>query len=68
METQRHKLHMDLLIEEFSTWLDAQECGYVGGNMFVYFSLDQVRHQNFRGPDFFAVLDVPKKERKSWVV
>jgi hypothetical protein len=36
--------------------------------MFVYFSLEQVRNQDFRGPDFFAVLDVPKRERKSWVV
>jgi Putative restriction endonuclease len=36
--------------------------------MFVYFSLEQVRHRDFRGPDFFAVLGVPKRERKSWVV
>jgi hypothetical protein len=36
--------------------------------MFIYFSLEQVRHQDFRGPDFFAVLGVPKRERKSWVV
>jgi hypothetical protein len=36
--------------------------------MFVYPSLDQVRHQDFRGPDFFVVLGVPKRERKSWVV
>src|SRR5262245_36593945 len=36
--------------------------------MFIYFSLAQVRHQDFRGPDFFAVLDVPKRECKSWVV
>ncbi|MDY7021639.1 MAG: Uma2 family endonuclease, partial [Cyanobacteriota bacterium] len=40
----------------------------VGGNMFVYFSLEQVRNQDFRGPDVFAVLDVPRKERKSWVI
>ncbi len=36
--------------------------------MFVYFSLAQVRGQDFKGPDFFAVLGVPKGERKSWVV
>jgi hypothetical protein len=36
--------------------------------MFIYFSLEQARNQDFRGPDFFAVLGVPKRERKSWVV
>jgi hypothetical protein len=41
---------------------------YVGGNMFVYFSLDQVRHEDFREPDFFVVLGVPRRERKSRVV
>jgi Uma2 family endonuclease len=36
--------------------------------MFVYFSLEQIRRQDFRGPDFFVVLGVPRRERKSWVV
>jgi hypothetical protein len=36
--------------------------------MFVYFSLEQVRNRDFRGPDFFVALDVPKRERKSWIV
>jgi Uma2 family endonuclease len=69
METERHKLQMDLLIYPLKPWLNQRpERGYVGGNMFVYFSLEQVRHQDFRGPDVFVVLDVPKRERKSWVV
>jgi Uma2 family endonuclease len=67
METQRHKLQVDLLLDPLIPWLAQRDDGYVGGNMFVYFSIAQVRNQDFRGPDFFAVLDVPKKERKSWV-
>ena len=35
--------------------------------MFVYFSTAQLKNQDFKGPDFFAVLGVPKGERKSWV-
>jgi Uma2 family endonuclease len=66
METERHKKQMDLLIYSLVPWLD--ERGYVGGNMFVYYSIKQVRYQDFQGPDVFVVLDVPKKERKSWVV
>lgn len=68
METQRHKVQMDMLIDTLSPWLAARSDGYVGGNMFVYFSLAQVKNQDFRGPDFFAVLGVPKGERLSWVV
>ena len=68
METQRHKLQMDILLDTLQPWLDQREDGYMGGNMFIYFSMEQVRNKDFRGPDFFAVLGVPKTERKSWVV
>ena len=39
---------------------------YVSGNMFLYY--DPQSHRKFRGPDFFLVLDVDNRERKSWVV
>ena len=69
METQRHKLQMDLLVDPLITWLVLdQGRGFVGGNMFVYFSPSQVRNQDYRGPDVFVALDVPVGERKSWVV
>jgi Uma2 family endonuclease len=67
METARHKLQMELLVNPLTTWL-ANRDAYVGGNMFVYFSPNQVKNHDFRGPDVFVVLDVPKGERKSWVV
>lgn len=68
METQRHKLQMDLLIETLQPWLAEREDGYVGGNMFLYYSLAQVRNREFMGPDVFAAVGVLKGERKSWVV
>jgi Uma2 family endonuclease len=68
METFRHKRQMDLLIDSLDVWFLEQEQGFAGGNMFLYFSLAQVRNQDFTGPDVFVVLDVPKGERKSWVV
>jgi Uma2 family endonuclease len=68
METQRHALQLQLLIDPLRLyWADRQDV-FVGGNMFVYFSLEQVRNRDFRGPDFFVALDVPKRERKSWIV
>ncbi|HEY9833731.1 MAG TPA: Uma2 family endonuclease [Stenomitos sp.] len=68
MESPRHKAQMDLLIDALTPWLSQREDGFVGGNMFVYYSLAQVRNKDFKGPDFFVVLGVPKGERKSWVV
>jgi Uma2 family endonuclease len=69
METQRHGLQMQLLVRPLSQWLKTQgREAFVGGNMFVYFSPNQVRNDDYRGPDVFVVLDVPRRERKSWVV
>jgi len=63
METQRHKWQLDLLMDGLLGWLAAREDGYVGGNMFVYYSLAQVRNQDFKGADFFVALG----ERRCWV-
>jgi Uma2 family endonuclease len=66
METERHKKQMDLLIYSLAPWL--KERGYVSGNMFVYFSANQLKNEDFRGPDVFVALGVSNQERKSWVV
>lgn len=68
METQRHKLQMDLLIDTLDHWLAEQGEGYVNGNMFVYYSLAQTRGLYFRGPDVFVVLSVSREPRRSWVI
>ncbi|MBD1935560.1 Uma2 family endonuclease [Trichocoleus sp. FACHB-69] len=68
MESQRHVLQMQMLIDILLLlWAERQDV-FVGGNMFVYYSLEQVRNKDFNGPDVFVVLDVPRRERKSWVV
>jgi Uma2 family endonuclease len=57
-------------------WHDRDDF-FVGGNTFVYYSVDQARdileNQNrataYRGPDFFYVSNVPRNtSRKFWVV
>ncbi|MBW4559386.1 MAG: Uma2 family endonuclease [Trichormus sp. ATA11-4-KO1] len=68
MESARHQAQMNLLIDALMPWLAEREDGFVGGNMFVYYSLAQLRNQDLKGPDFFVVLGVPKGERRSWVV
>jgi hypothetical protein len=40
---------------------------YIGGNMFVYYSLKQLKNQDFKGPDVFIVKDVDgTRERLYW--
>ena len=68
MESWRHKCQTDLLVSVTQTWLQPRSDGFVGGNMFLYYSLEQARSRSFRGPDYFVVLGVPKGERKSWVI
>src|SRR5271166_1434507 len=69
LESDWHRLAMTLLIELVSLHLKGREDYFVGGNMFIYFSAQQVRNQDFRGPDFFFVWEVPlNPPRQSWIV
>jgi Uma2 family endonuclease len=68
MDNWWHRLAMNLLIESIEChWLGRQDF-YVGGDMFMYFSSEQVFNKDFRGPDFFVVKGVDRnKTRRSWV-
>jgi Uma2 family endonuclease len=68
METERHRLQTELLINSLKPWLEQHGGGYVSGNMFFYFNAEHLRHQDFKGPDVFVVKDVSNVERKSWVI
>ncbi|MFB2918719.1 MULTISPECIES: Uma2 family endonuclease [Aerosakkonema] len=69
LESNRHRIAMNTLIRSLQqAWLDRNDF-YTGGNMFIYFSSAQARNRDFRGPDFFVVLDVDgTRERQGWVV
>lgn len=41
---------------------------FIGVNMFVYYSPDQVKTNDFLGPDFFVALDRPVDRHKSYVM
>ncbi len=67
METEYHYSQMVLLKECLQNYFKDQEV-YVGANMFVYYSEQQVKNDDFKGPDVFVVRRVSKRMRKSWVV
>lgn len=68
LESNRHRMAMNVLIDSALTALVARPDSFVGGNMFVYYSQDQAMNRGFRGPDFFVALDVDgNRERQGWV-
>ncbi len=68
LETELHLRQILLLIQMLEyLWQERQDF-YAFGNLTIYYSPEQKKNQNFRGPDFFVVLDTERKPRKSWVV
>ena len=68
LETDLHREQIDLLIRLLKWWWRERQNFYVSGNLTVYYSPNQRKSEDFRGPDFFVVLGTEKKDRKSWVV
>jgi Uma2 family endonuclease len=69
LETNRHRIAMNVLIDSALEVLHDKPNSFVGGNMFVYYSRNQAMNRDFRGPDFFAALDVEEdRVRQGWVV
>ena len=74
LETNRHRLEMNLLCDALERLLASRRPDYfVGGNMFVYYSIAQARdvaqgRRHFRGPDVFWVEGVESgRLRNAWV-
>jgi Uma2 family endonuclease len=76
LDSHRQRIQMNLLIGVIRQAMAARgrKDFFAGGNMFVYYSVEQAREvvkgkRTFRGPDVFFVDGVaPKaKERKAWV-
>ncbi|MCS6850201.1 MAG: Uma2 family endonuclease [Gemmataceae bacterium] len=70
METPWHRYCMMLLIDALATHWESRSDVYIGGNNFVYFSMQQIMSEDFLGPDFFCVTHgVDRlKPRRFWAV
>jgi Uma2 family endonuclease len=69
LESNRHRIAMNALIRSMLVARAERTDYFAGGNMFIYFSSEQVRNRDFRGPDFFVVLNVDgTRDRQGWVV
>jgi Uma2 family endonuclease len=68
LETDLHRLQMTLLIQCLEWLWRNRNDFYVSGNVTIYYSPNQRKSEDFRGPDFFVVLGTERKPRKSWVL
>ena len=68
METSLHYMQLLLLVTCLEwLWRESDDF-FIGANLTIYFSRQQLRNKDFRGPDFFLVKDTEKRPRSSWVV
>ena len=68
LESELHLRQIILLLNCLEwLWQDKNDF-YAAGNLTIYYSQNQRRNEDFRGPDFFVVLDTERKTRKSWVI
>jgi Uma2 family endonuclease len=69
MESPWHFKQAVLLLDAYTAVRGPSKDYFIGANMFVYYSMRQVRNMDYRGPDVFIVNHVDgARERLSWIV
>lgn len=68
LESDLHLQQIILLLECLNWWWRDRQDFYASANTTIFFSQEQIKSRDCRGPDFFVVLGVERKPRKSWVV
>ncbi len=69
LESNWHRLQINLLGDALHQQWHGRTDFFAGGNMFVYYSLQQARNREYKGPDFFVVQGVDgTRARPSWIV
>ena len=69
VESNLHLQQIILLIKSLEWLWKQREDYFAAGNLTIYYSRDQKKSEDFRGPDFFVVLGTTRNpKRRSWVV
>ena len=68
IESSLHYAQLALLVSCLEwLWRDRTDF-FIGANLTIYFSRQQMKNRDFRGSDFFLMKQTQKRSRKSWVV
>jgi len=68
MESSLHYMQLLLLVTCLEWAWQERNDFFIGANLTIYFSRQQLKNRDFRGPDFFLVKNTIKAPRNSWVV
>ncbi|NEP77316.1 MAG: Uma2 family endonuclease [Okeania sp. SIO3B3] len=67
MESSQHYMQLMLLVSCLEwLWRDRNDY-FIGASLSIFYSRQQLKSRDFRGPDFFLVKQTQKQPRKSWV-
>lgn len=68
MESSLHYMQLLLLVSCLEWSWQERDDFFIGANLTIYFSRQQLKNRDFRGPDFFLVKNTNREPRNSWVV
>lgn len=69
LETPIHRENMNILIDLAIEVMKPRKDIFAGGNMFLYYNLEEQKNKDLRGPDFFLVKGVDgERERETWTL
>ncbi len=68
MESSLHYAQLALLVSCLEWHWRERNDYFIGANLTIYFSRQQLKNRDFRGPDFFLVKGANNAPRPSWVV
>jgi Uma2 family endonuclease len=68
MESSTHYAQLALLVACLEMLWGDRDDFFIGANLTIYFSREQLKNKEFRGPDLFLVKGTERRPRASWVV
>ena len=60
------QMQIGMLVNLTYTWVGDRQDYFAGGNQFIYYSKTRDRTTDFRGPDFYFVDKVPRRQVQEW--
>jgi Uma2 family endonuclease len=68
MESSLHYSQLALLMACLEYFWSDRDDFFIGANLTIYYSPEQIKTRDFRGPDFFFVRGASRTDRASWVL
>ncbi len=68
MESSLHYSQLALLMSCLEFFWENRDDFFIAANLTIYYSPQQIKTRDFRGPDFFFIKGAERRDRLSWVI